>query len=141
MVLEGMIVINRPSVERVAAQGKRNIKMTTYPIIKVRENTGRFKYSSVPILYSNQKCKCFYCGKYMKFYSYIPTKPERFDGYTIDHLFPRSLGFTLSGNAVLACRKCNERKGDRPPTPEEIVKAWSLYNQANIQFTAKIILP
>ena len=73
--------------------------------------------------------------------TYIPTKPERFDGYTIDHLFPRSLGFTLSGNAVLACRKCNERKGDRPPTPEEIVKAWSLYNQVNIQFTAKIIFP
>lgn len=113
-----------------------------YPIIKTRDNSKeQFRYSLTSVLYSHQECRCFYCNKYMRYVSFIPGNPERKNGYTIDHLFPKHLGFTLVGNAVLACRKCNEKKADRPPTPVEIVRAWELYNKIGIQFIATIIFP
>jgi 5-methylcytosine-specific restriction endonuclease McrA len=112
-----------------------------YPIIKIKEPQGKFRYSSVPVIYSNQNCKCFYCGKYLQYKKYHPENVTRKDGYTLDHLFPKMLGFTLYGNAVIACRKCNEKKSDRPPTPVEIVKAWELYRQMNMKFIATIIFP
>ena len=113
-----------------------------YPIIKTRDNLkDKFRYSTAATLYSFQNCKCFYCNKFMRFMSYNHNKPSTIEGYTIDHLFPRSLGFGLAGNAVLACRKCNEKKGDRPPTPMEIVRAWELYQKINVKFIATITFP
>jgi len=114
----------------------------SYPIIKVKDTSGeRFKYSRVATIYSAQNCKCFYCGKFMQYMSFRPDMPSRSNGFTIDHLFPRSLGFGLYGNAVLACRRCNEKKGDRPPTPVEIVRAWEIYNRIGLEFVATIIFP
>lgn len=113
-----------------------------YPIIKTRDNAKeQFRYSNVSVLYSHQNCRCFYCNKFMRFETFVPGNPERKNGYTIDHLFPKHLGFTLAGNAVLACRKCNEKKAERPPTPVEIVRAWELYNKIGVQFIATIIFP
>jgi len=77
----------------------------------------------------------------MPFVKYVPEDESRHNGYTIDHLFPRMLGFGLVGNAVLACRKCNEKKSDRSPTISEIVKAWELYNKIGHEFIATVILP
>ena len=62
-------------------------------------------------------------------------------GYTIDHLFPRSKGYGKGGNSVLACRRCNEKKGDRYPTLAEIVQAWELYARMGREFIASVILP
>lgn len=110
-----------------------------YPIIKIKEE----RFLNVPpasVLYSYQKCRCFYCNKYMPYKAYNPEIADRKDGYTIDHLFPRSLGFTKSGNSVLACRSCNEKKANRNPTLTEIVKAWELYQKMNRPFVATVIL-
>lgn len=47
--------------------------------------------------------RCVYCGKY---------------GNTIDHILPKSRGGLITwGNAVTACKKCNNGKRNR--TPEE----------------------
>lgn len=113
-----------------------------YPIIKTRDNLkDKFRRSNAAVLYSFQNCRCFYCNKFMRYVSYNHANPDRLDGYTIDHLFPRTLGFGLAGNAVLACRKCNEVKGNRPPTPVEIVRAWELYTKINMPFVASITFP
>ena len=78
------------------------------------------------ILYAYQNARCFYCNKYIEF---IPHHGghRMAKGYTIDHLFPRSKGFRKAGNSVLACRVCNEVKGNRMPTLKEISKAMNLY--------------
>lgn len=52
-------------------------------------------------LYKKQRGQCFYCRK--------PFPPEEL---TDDHVVPRSKGGRRhSGNVVLACYTCNQRKG------------------------------
>jgi len=52
---------------------------------------------------------CFYCGG--------PVGAKA----TFDHLIPQAYGGTDDpGNIVLAHRRCNQMKGDRLPTPEEL---------------------
>lgn len=113
------------------------------PIIIINRDQSGKRARSTPMaaLYSYQKCKCFYCGRFMRYMSFHPHDEQRREGYTIDHLFPRSLGFSTAGNSVLACRKCNEKKGDRQPTNVEIVRAWELYRDMNRTFIATIIFP
>lgn len=48
---------------------------------------------------------------------------------TRDHFFPRSMGFTLEGNVVLACRQCNHKKRNSLPSHEEIAKFANIWNQ------------
>lgn len=60
--------------------------------------------------------KCFYCGR-----------PLTEKQATRDHLFPRALGRDLALNKVMACRKCNCKKGCRLPTQEELDRARALY--------------
>ena len=58
---------------------------------------------------------CFYCGRTCRS---RPSRPSRKgnrpgDACTTDHLTPRSRGGTNDpDNVVLACRQCNEDKGD-----------------------------
>ncbi|MGQ9365717.1 HNH endonuclease [Azospirillum sp. ST 5-10] len=53
--------------------------------------------------------RCFYCGE--------PVGRQA----TFDHLIPQAYGGVDSpGNVVLAHRRCNQKKGDRLPTPEEV---------------------
>ena len=53
--------------------------------------------------------RCFYCGE--------PAGAKA----TFDHLIPRAYGGADDpANIVLAHRRCNQRKGDRLPTTEEI---------------------
>jgi 5-methylcytosine-specific restriction endonuclease McrA len=63
-----------------------------------------------------QRGRCFYCD------GEITTKSA-----TRDHLFPRASGRQLNLNKVLACRKCNCRKGCRQPTDDEVNRARDLY--------------
>lgn len=56
--------------------------------------------------------KCVYCGY------------DRVADLTIDHIVPKSRGGpTTYANCVSACRKCNQRKGNR--TPEEAMMTLS----------------
>lgn len=56
-----------------------------------------------------QAGRCFYCGE--------PVGAKA----TFDHLIPRCYGGSDEpGNIVLAHRRCNQLKGDRLPTAEEI---------------------
>ncbi|HYD30856.1 MAG TPA: HNH endonuclease [Azospirillaceae bacterium] len=53
--------------------------------------------------------RCFYCGE--------PVGAKA----TFDHVIPQCYGGTDDpGNIVLAHRRCNQLKGDRLPTPDEI---------------------
>ncbi|HYD98564.1 MAG TPA: HNH endonuclease [Alphaproteobacteria bacterium] len=53
--------------------------------------------------------RCFYCAE--------PVGAKA----TFDHVIPQAFGGTDDpGNIVLAHRRCNQRKGDRLPTGEEI---------------------
>lgn len=53
--------------------------------------------------------RCFLCGE--------PVGVKA----TYDHLIPRAWGGAdAAGNVVLAHARCNRRKGDRLPTPDEI---------------------
>ena len=51
-------------------------------------------------LYKLQERKCFYCDKKFKL-----------NQLTIDHFYPKTYGNTLLNNKVLACKKCNGKKG------------------------------
>jgi 5-methylcytosine-specific restriction endonuclease McrA len=85
------------------------------------------------LLYAYQNARCFYCGKYIKYFVHRGGNKND-EGYTIDHLFPRSKGFRKAGNIVLACRRCNEMKGNRMPTIKELTKAFELYKLMNRKF-------
>lgn len=69
------------------------------------------------LLVAAQGGRCFYCGEAFS----KKRKVSR------DHLFPRAMGFDLSGNKVAAHVPCNAKKGDRMPTPEEVDRATAVY--------------
>jgi 5-methylcytosine-specific restriction endonuclease McrA len=53
--------------------------------------------------------RCFYCGE--------PVGGKA----TFDHLIPQAYGGAdIPANVVLAHRRCNQRKGDRLPNPDEL---------------------
>jgi 5-methylcytosine-specific restriction endonuclease McrA len=65
-----------------------------------------------------QKGVCFYCDQHMSL-----------DDMSRDHLFPKSHGFSLQGNLVLAHHRCNSDKANRYPTIAEILKWSALYGR------------
>ena len=65
-----------------------------------------------------QSGRCFYCQATLQFK--FATK---------DHLIPKSHEKGLRKNVVMSCRRCNEEKGNRLPTPEETKRAAELYRK------------
>lgn len=65
--------------------------------------------------------KCFYCGE---------------KATSTDHLIPRHLGGSHNQkNLVPACFQCNQDKGNRLPTNNEMAKhreGWRIFNQRNL---------
>lgn len=60
-------------------------------------------------LLAAQGGRCFYCGD------------PAGRGATVDHLIPKAYGgIDDVANCVIAHRRCNQLKGDRLPTPDEI---------------------
>lgn len=102
----------------------------------VLQDINYFKGVSIHHLYAHQCCKCFYCQRFMEPFPY--KKNVWSYGFTKDHLFPNSLGFTLSGNTVLACRGCNHRKENRMPSHKEIRRAMKLYNTMKLPFVCNL---
>lgn len=68
-----------------------------------------------------QDFECFYCRKRMSVAS-----------STRDHLWPKSYGYKLDGNVVLACQKCNCKKGKRLPSVAECQRARRLYRKMGL---------
>lgn len=60
---------------------------------------------------------CFYCQQFMPVMT-----------ITKDHIFPKSFGFIINGNMVLAHQKCNNNKSNRFPTIEEVIR-WHTMNR------------
>jgi hypothetical protein len=79
-----------------------------------------------------QRGSCFYCNRHIslrKFFSSL-----RFA--TVDHFFPLALGGRDHiSNVVLACGRCNRRKGSRRPTLEELTN-WNVLAQVWPHITA-----
>lgn len=78
-------------------------------------------------LYLLQEGRCFYCLGRMARASY--RQLVRPNGFTEDHVIPRHTGVTGCGNKVLACRKCNERKGGKLPSNKALRKYALLYGE------------
>ncbi|AWB08590.1 HNH endonuclease (plasmid) [Azospirillum humicireducens] len=52
---------------------------------------------------------------------------------TVDHLIPQAYGgIDGPANAVLAHRRCNQRKGDRLPTGEELDRFFALRRSSRL---------
>ncbi len=73
-------------------------------------------------LLSAQDGACFYCSKRLTVNS-----------ATRDHLWPKTYGYKLGGNVVLACEKCNRKKGKRLPSIAECQRARRLYQKMGIE--------
>ena len=78
-------------------------------------STARFNTPLVDWIIKAQGDKCFYCG-------------EAFEKYTKDHFFPKSKGYGLVGNTVIACVECNQAKADRLPTNDEQDRFDKIYD-------------
>ena len=98
------------------------------------------RHLSISVLYSYQHARCFYCDDYLRFVPYNQKNNVK-NGYTIDHVIPNYLGFTMAGNKVLACRTCNHTKDNRLPTYEELRKAINLYDRMNRPFVCSLEYP
>jgi len=69
---------------------------------------------------------CFQCGEPMRLphpdASYGNGELNAEDYASYDHLYPKIKGGKGGFNLVISHRGCNSKKGDRPPTPQELVK-------------------
>ena len=69
-------------------------------------------------LYDAQGGLCHICGKEMR---RSPAK-KRGDtrGFTLDHIIPRAYGARKNKNVLLAHWQCNNARGHKPATPEQL---------------------
>lgn len=70
-------------------------------------------------LMHNDDARCYYCRRV----TILTRKSPKWDGLTatLDHITPRASGGGRVENLVLACRDCNDLKGDL--TPQEFAAA------------------
>ncbi|MBU6232515.1 HNH endonuclease [Patescibacteria group bacterium] len=80
------------------------------------------------MIFVAQDGKCFYCDRPL--WGAVESKGKQFDSnHTIDHVVPRSDGGQGGRNLVIACLRCNQDKGHRMPTEDEIQRAIALHNK------------
>lgn len=92
-----------------------------HPAVIRMMNHGRGQYHWIWTL---QGRKCFYCTARIVDRPWTSDRPN---GYTRDHVWPKSRYPAQPDNIVLSCHGCNMAKGDREPRPEEIARAMVLY--------------
>lgn len=86
------------------------------------------KSSLYAVLWHAQGGLCFYCKIAMQPRRRLNPNGEFDKRATKDHVFPRgSSGRGLLNNIVLAHNECNNAKGSRQPTPDEIERAREMY--------------
>lgn len=78
--------------------------------MSLKEDKRRWKRKRA-VLFEAQRRRCYLCCKKM-----YPG-----NGSTDDHVLPKSLGGRRDRNILLAHRKCNARKADRPPFACELL--------------------
>jgi 5-methylcytosine-specific restriction endonuclease McrA len=68
------------------------------------QNGGSYTHDDLDMLYKQQKGCCWYCGKFVGL------------TFDIDHRVPVSRGGSSDiSNIVIACRECNDSKGNKLP--------------------------
>lgn len=67
--------------------------------------------SLVDDLYDAQGGMCFHCLRHMEPW---PWTKRHLNGFTRDHIIPKSAGTSTLRNIVLAHQWCNEKRGNRP---------------------------
>jgi 5-methylcytosine-specific restriction endonuclease McrA len=72
--------------------------------------------------------KCFHCAEQMDFSPHRSRKS--LNGWTREHLVPRSCGGKNVFNIVLAHQWCNSARGSMLPTAEELERAYALWEKA-----------
>jgi len=87
------------------------------PVLKATRSS-RLKNMSYNDQLKRQNFKCFYCDTLLDM---TPTNKP-----TQDHFFPRSHGFSLNGNKVISCWKCNQIKKNNYPSTEMIIKFFNI---------------
>lgn len=88
---------------------------------KKEQKTNRVKQSPGrrEMIFRRCKGECFYCGTLILE-----------DEFSVDHVMPLSRGGSnLLQNLVAACVRCNNRKGDRLPSNQELERAESLHSR------------
>ena len=89
-------------------------------------------------VYAVQEGNCFYCGEFITMRN--RGKWKRYRLATKDHVFPQSRpGLRNGDNAhlrgiVMACKRCNGRKGDRAPTENEVRRLEELEAMVRMKF-------
>ncbi len=79
-------------------------------------------------LWSAQAGRCFHCNDPMIFTENGGIGIPKGLTATREHIYPRGLnGKGMHRNVVLAHSNCNNKRGCRNPTPEEITKTKALY--------------
>lgn len=76
------------------------------------------------VLWEAQDGACFHCGKRMLM------SGERRESVSFEHIIPKVHGGKWNRNVVLAHRGCNERRGDRELTPQELRRAAAVLCRA-----------
>lgn len=96
---------------------------------------------SMAELFKRQSGGCFHCAGWM---DPLPRRSmpngavENPNGYTREHLVPRSKGGVTVGNIVLAHFSCNTCKGDRMPTEQELARLRKLYAGVTLDLTREL---
>lgn len=90
------------------------------------KRTGGRVTSRIRALFYAQRGLCFHCNTPMR--EQCARNGHTQDGWTREHVYPRSTsGRGLANNFVLAHPECNNRRGNRHPTEEEILRTRMLY--------------
>lgn len=83
-----------------------------------------FDFIQCGILLRGIGCCCYICGR----------KLDVTEQFNRDHVFPRNMGFRLSGNMMPAHYLCNQNKDQRLPQLKEIAWAKQAYHHAQLPF-------
>lgn len=83
-------------------------------------------------LFIAQKGLCFHCDKPMLMHPARKKKSGSYnEGWTREHVFPKSRGGKNAGNIVLAHLTCNSKRRAAPLSYEALLKAAQIYEKAS----------
>lgn len=92
------------------------------PVIRIPTNGKLYSINDAQMAKA-QSYRCFYCNKVMNPNTNGKMRQSK------DHFFPKSHGFSLMGNKVLACGGCNSAKNDKYPTLEAMARFVKMYSK------------
>jgi len=78
-------------------------------------------------LYLGANKRCYICGESLNLAE-----------STRDHIYPKSLGYGIKHNVMLAHQNCNTLKADRIPTIAELTQVLEAYDRMNWIFNPTV---